>query len=305
MPHNAREMNPGIYLVHKPVGDTSFSVVRTFMEEIRATALKAKLPVCHGGTLDPFAEGLLLLLVGQATRLMEFLHSVPKRYVAEVAWGAETDNGDPLGRVVSCGDASALTPEALDAALPGFLGWREQIPPATSAKKIGGEPAYKKAHRGEHVDMPPSRVYLHEARWLSHDLPRSSRLEIACRGGYYVRALARDLGRQLGCGAHLSGLRRTAIGPWEDPSPGQRVWIHGAQLLSWCTSRLLTDVEADALKQGRAIPQGEVRPPDWRAPEGFPDPGGPVRGLHRDKLVALLREQDGGLHSFANLRGGL
>src|SRR5205085_314882 len=102
------------------------------------------------------------------------------------------------------GDASAMMPQDLDAALAGFLGWRDQVPPATSAKKIGGEPAYKKAHRGEEVVLPPSRVYLHEARWLSHDLPGKSRLLLTCRGGYYVRALARDLGRRLGCGGHLS-----------------------------------------------------------------------------------------------------
>jgi len=298
-------MKPGIHLVHKPVGETSFTLVRAFMEEIAASAPKKKLPVCHGGTLDPFAEGLLLMLVGQTTRLMDLMHPIPKTYEAEVTWGVETDNCDLLGKVVFEGDASTLTPSRLDEALVKFLGWRDQVPPATSNKKIDGEPAYKKAHRGEKVELPPSRVFLHEARWLSHDLPRRSRLFLTCKGGYYVRSLARDLGQALGCGAHLSKLRRTAIGPWQDPGPGKRVRIHGRGLLPWCSSRELTDAEANALKQGQAIALGEVRPPEWPVPEGFPDPKGPIRGLHRDLLVALLEARDGALHSFANLRGGL
>lgn len=297
-------MRPGIHLVHKRVGETSFGVVRAFMQEVEARGIK-KLPLCHGGTLDPFAEGLLVVLAGQATRLMELLHPLPKSYVAEVTWGVETDNGDLLGRVVHEGDATVLTPKALDAALVGFLGWRDQVPPATSAKKIGGEPAYKKAHRGEKVELPPSRVYLHEARWRSHELPRRSVLELTCRGGYYVRALARDMGRLLGCGAHLSALRRTAIGPWEDPGPERRVWVHGEELLTWCPTRELTDEEADHLAHGRPIPASGVGPPPWCLPEGFPDPAAPVRALHQGKLVALLEEREGGLWSFANLRGGL
>ena len=296
-------MEPGIHLVHKRVGETSFGLVRAFMEEVKASG--KKLPLCHGGTLDPFAEGLVLVLVGQATRLMELLHPLPKRYVAEVRWGVETDNGDLLGRVVREGDASALTPGALDAALAGFLGWQDQVPPATSAKKVGGEPAYRKAHRGEKVELPPSRVYLHAARFCAHALPGYSTLELTCRGGYYVRALARDVGRLLGCGAHLGRLHRTGIGPWEDPGPGKQAWVHGEELLAWCPTRRLSDEEADHLAHGRPISASGQSPPPWRPPEGFPDPKGPVRALYRGKLVALLEEREGGLWSFANLRGGL
>jgi tRNA pseudouridine55 synthase len=297
-------MTPGIYLVHKPVGPTSFSVVQSFLEETRARPGK-RVPVCHGGTLDPFAEGLLLMLVGGATRLFELLHAVPKTYEAEVVWGTETDTGDLHGRPVHQGDAGALTPAMLDAALTRFLGWQEQVPPATSAKKVGGEPAYRKAHRGEVVELPPSRVYLHEARWLSHALPRSSRLLLTCRGGYYVRSLARDVGRALGCGAHLAALRRTAIGPWADPGPGQRVGLHGRDLLPWGRARPLTDQEVGELRRERGIPAGPVQPPDWRLPAGFPDPEAPVRGFHQGRLTFLLRERDGALWSEAELRGGL
>jgi tRNA pseudouridine55 synthase len=299
-------MKPGIYLAHKPVGATSFSLVQALMREVETAGLSRKqVPVCHGGTLDPFAEGLLPLLAGPATHLMDWLHAVPKTYEAEVVWGVETDNGDLLGRVVHEGNSSSLTAETLDAALVPFLGWTEQVPPATSAKKVGGEPAYKKAHRGEAVELPPSRVYLHEARWLSHALPRSSRLRITCRGGYYVRALARDLGRSLGCGAHLARLHRTTIGPWEDPGPEGRVWLHGAELLPWCASRSIAGDEVNDLKHGRTIARGELKPPEWRPPEGFPDPEAPVRAFQKGRLVALLREQEGALRVVTPLWPGL
>src|SRR5438874_1771682 len=137
----------GIHLLHKPAGPTSFSMVRPFLEEARGR--RPRLAVCHGGALDPFAEGLLPILVGRATRVFELLHPIPKEYEAEVSWGAETDNGDPLGAVVAQGDASGLDPRALDGALEQFVGWRDQVPPATSNKRVGGERAYARAHRGE------------------------------------------------------------------------------------------------------------------------------------------------------------
>ena len=229
-------MKPGIYLVHKEPGATSFAKVRSFMEEVRAAGIRRdKLPACHGGALDPFAEGLLLILAGEAARLMELLHPVPKTYQAEIAWGAETDNGDLHGRVVARGDPAVLAPALLEEALRGFVGWRDQVPPATSNKRVGGERAYQLAHRGEQVMLSPSRVYLHQASWLEHDLPRFSRLHLLCGGGYYLRALARDLGRATGALGHLTGLRRTAIGPWKDPTG--RVHLQGAQLYPWCASR--------------------------------------------------------------------
>ena len=297
-------MTPGIYLLHKPVGPSSFSLVQACAAEARAAG-PGKFPLCHGGTLDPFAEGLLLVLAGQATRLMDLLHAAPKSYRAEVTWGVETDNGDLLGKPVFSGVASGLLPERLDEALAAFFGWREQVPPAHSNKKVGGEPAYKRVLRGEKVELPPSRVFLYRARWVSHELPRASVLELTCRGGYYVRSLARDLGRTLGCGAHLSALSRSSIGPWSDPGPGRRVLVQGRGLLPWCRVRLLTSEEAEDLRLGRPISSGEVLHPDWPVPAGFPDPQGPIRAVHENRLVALLRESEGGLASFANLRGGL
>ncbi len=296
-------MQPGIWCVHKPIGATSFSLVKRFQEEIAKAGEKH--PVCHGGTLDPFAEGLVVLLVGQATRIMDLLHPLPKVYEAEVVWGAETDNGDPLGKVVERGSVEGLSASAIEAALAGFLGWQDQVPPATSAKKIDGEPAYKKAHRGETVVLPPSKVYLHQARFVSHELPRSSRLVMTCRGGYYVRSLARDLGRALGCRAHLGALRRTAIGPMLDPPADAPQHIGGEELLNWCPSRSLDEASLKAIQQGKDLEAVELAEPTWRPPEGFPLPEMPVRALMNGRLMALLRREGEKLHPFANLRGGM
>ncbi|HWE23468.1 MAG TPA: tRNA pseudouridine(55) synthase [Myxococcales bacterium] len=286
-----KRLEPGIHLLHKPPGPTSFSLVQPFLS---ARSGAKRLPVCHGGALDPFAHGLLLLLAGRATRLFELLHEVPKEYEADIVWGAETDNGDPLGEVVARGDPSALDSRKLDEALGTFVGWHEQVPPATSNKRIGGERAYARAHRGDPVDLAPVRVYLHEARWIGHDLPRSSRLRLVVRGGYYVRALARDLGRLLGCRAHLSALWRGAIGPWRDPGENKREAIRGAALLSWLRRRQIDEKEARLLRRGAAIDVGGVRPPDWQLPPRFPEPAPLVRAILDGQLVALLRERDGG-----------
>jgi tRNA pseudouridine55 synthase len=293
---------PGVHLVHKERGESSFDVVRRFKREAFEEGLK-KYPLGHGGTLDPFAEGLLLVLAGQGTRLMELMHPLPKTYLARVAWGSETDSGDLQGLVVAEGPSPSQ--DALEGALEPFLGWTGQVPPATSAKKIDGEPAYRRAHRGEVFEMKACRVFLHEAAWVGHALPGESLLRITCRGGYYVRSLARDLGRALGCPAHLSGLVREAIGPWTDPGPGARVQATGADLLPWCRRRFLADGEAEDLAHGRPIPIGEVMDPAWALPPGFPDPEAPVAGLHEGRTVALLREREGALRTVANLRGGL
>jgi tRNA pseudouridine55 synthase len=282
-------------LVHKPVGPTSFSIVQGRIDELHAKFPGRRARVCHGGTLDPFASGLLIVLSGQMTKVFEHLHAVPKVYEATVRWGSETDNGDPLGRTTLTGDASGLSVERLDEALRGFLGWHDQIPPATSNKRVGGERAYVLAHRGEAVTLPPVRAYLHDAAWLEHDLPRESRLRLITRGGYYVRALARDLGRLLGCGAHLGALRRVAIGPYQDPGEGNFVRVEPREVLSWADARDLTDAEATALRRGESIDAESISPATWALPPGFPDANAPVRAFHAGRIAGLLRRDAGRL----------
>jgi tRNA pseudouridine55 synthase len=236
---------------------------------------------------------------------MELIHPLPKVYEADIEWGIETDSGDHLGNIVSECGAGSMTEKDLENAVKGFLGWSDQVPPATSAKKICGEAAYKKAHRGEEVILPPSRVYLHDAKWTAHNLPRSSKLRIMCRGGFYVRSLARDLGRSLGCGAHLSGLLRAAIGPWEDPGEKKQGRATGPNALPWCRSRALSEEEADHIAKGRPIQIGEIEAGQYSLPKGFPDPSAPIVAIFQSKLVALLKEHGGKLWPAANIRGGL
>jgi tRNA pseudouridine55 synthase len=298
-------MHAGIHLMHKPVGPTSFSVVRDCIAAASSVPRQGKPKVCHGGTLDPFASGLLLLLVGQATKLFDYLHAIPKVYDSIIRWGLETDNGDLLGQPTFTGDPSGLSPGQLDEALARFLGWQDQVPPSTSAKRIGGERAYEKVHRGEMVVLPPCRVYLHEARWIGHNLPHESRLRVTVRGGYYVRALARDLGQALGCGAHLTALHRSAIGPWNDPGPGKAIELHGREILPWAQARILSDQEVGELRQGRTVPLAPLLEADWPLPPGFPPADAPIRGFHLDKLSFLLQAEAGRLRMLNEFRGGL
>jgi tRNA pseudouridine55 synthase len=302
-------MTPGIHLLHKPPGPTSFSIVSQLMKTHTSPPGRRLPRICHGGTLDPFASGLLLILVEPATRLFDYLHDIPKTYDATVRWGIETDNGDPLGSpvssTVSTADPSNLNADLLDQTLQSFIGWHDQTPHPTSAKRIAGERAYLKAHRGETVVMPPCRVYLHEAQWLSHDLPTASRLRMTVRGGYYVRALARDLGRSVGCGAHLQTLHRQSIGPWQDPGESNITEIHNRDLLPWLPSRALTDMEVGDLRLKKPIPLGELQPPDWPLPAGFPRPQPIVRGFHLDRFSALLKSHETTLTPITEYRGGL
>lgn len=274
-----------LWLVRKPPGVTSASLVDDFR---RAHAGNFTLKVSHGGVLDPFAEGLVLLLVGAANRLFEALHEVPKTYVAEVCWGLETETGDAGGRPTALRSSGEeqLTPALLDTALLPFRGWSAQTPPATSNKRVDGERAYLKAHRGEAVVLPAQQVYLHSARWLSHELPERSTLEVVVRGGFYVRSLAIDLGRALKVGAHLASLRRSAIGPYDDVL--EAVQLTGRDVLPWLPFVELSDAQWGELKR-EVTPQVPSAPGSWPLPEGFPVPQAGVRALHQGRLVALIR----------------
>ena len=287
-------MRPGFRIVHKPVGATSFSLVRAAMDEAASLGLSKQLKVVHGGALDPFAEGLVLLALGEATKLVDLVHEAPKRYRATIAWGIETDTGDPLGKPIAHGDASALTQAKLDSTLAKFLGWHEQVPPATSNKRVDGERAYEKAHRGEAVELPASRVYLHAAHFIN-----ANTLELTCRGGFYVRSLVRDLGRALCVPAHLPALERTAIGPWTKPGE-----VVGEALVPWLPARVLDDDEAIAVEQGRPISLGTLAPPSWTL-ASYPMPESPIRGLYRGKLMAMLEKRGERLERTCELRGGV
>ncbi len=201
-------MTSGILNVNKPAGPSSFAVVRTLRR------LPGVLKAGHGGTLDPAAEGVLPILINGATRLADFVHEWPKTYLATVTFGFTSDTGDREGAVNPSGDAKAVSLERIEAELPAFTGRIEQVPPLYSALKQGGEALYKKARRGEAVEPRAREVEIFSIRLLDYD-PSAAvvLLEVRSGRGMYVRSLAHDLGVALGCGAYLSGLTRSAIGP--------------------------------------------------------------------------------------------
>ena len=168
--------------------------------------------VGHAGTLDPFATGLLLLLVGRATRLVEYASALPKTYLAHVRLGAISTTDDREGAVSEVPGPVPGEPE-VRRALEGFLGEQDQVPPAFSAKRVSGERAYRLARRDVAVPLAPVCVRVDEIRLLAYD-PPGLVLRVRTGPGLYVRALARDLGRALGSAAYLTELRREAVGPF-------------------------------------------------------------------------------------------
>lgn len=198
----------GLLLVDKPAGCSSHDVVL-----IARRALGEK-RIGHAGTLDPFATGLLVLLVGRATRLLAHIPGEPKIYDATFTFGAETDTEDPLGAVTRT--AAEPTRRALNDAIASLTGDIDQVPSAYSAKRVGGRRAYAVARGGGDVALQAARVRVHA--WDvtsvagSDERITSCAVRITCSGGTYVRALARDVGRHAGSAAHVSALRRVAIG---------------------------------------------------------------------------------------------
>lgn len=195
----------GLLLVDKPVGVTSHDVV------LAARRAFGESRIGHAGTLDPFATGLLVLLLGRATRLLPHLDGVPKDYAAVIALGSETDTDDLHGAVVR--EAIAPADDAIAGAIATLTGSLQQVPPAYSAKRVAGRRAYEAARAGEDMVLAPVTVQVFEWR----DVRRNGdhlHATIACGGGTYIRALARDLGRLTGSAAHLHALRRERSGPF-------------------------------------------------------------------------------------------
>jgi len=196
----------GILPVDKPEGPTSHDVVAAARRALRIRRIG------HTGTLDPFASGLLLLCLGPATRLAEYLTPLPKTYRATMRLGEATDTDDRTGEVIHRSDGwRALDADRIRAALDAQTGVLQQVPPRFSAKKVGGERAYAAARRGEDVERRPSTVTVHRMEVLRIDASEVE-FEVECSSGTYIRAIARDAGEALGVGAHLLTLRRTGNG---------------------------------------------------------------------------------------------
>lgn len=198
----------GFVLIDKPRGPTSHDIVDTVR---RAFGTKR---VGHAGTLDPPATGLLVVAVGPATRLLRYVQGLPKTYDVTAVLGTTTTTLDADGEVVERRPITGVTPQRIREAAKSFLGEIVQRPPAVSAVKVGGERAYKKAARGESVEIAPRTVTVY-----FFDVPRTSpdtfEARIVCSAGTYIRSIVADLGELLGCGAHVRHLRRMAIGELE------------------------------------------------------------------------------------------
>ncbi|WCR10748.1 tRNA pseudouridine(55) synthase TruB [Paracoccus stylophorae] len=241
----------GWLIVDKPAGVTSTAVVN----KVR-WALDAK-KAGHAGTLDPDATGVLAVALGEATKTAAILTDALKCYDFTVNWGAETTTDDASGQVLRQSDARPDRAD-IDAALPDFTGEIMQVPPAFSAVKVDGERAYDLAREGADLDLAARPLWVESLTLLQAERD-TARLEMVCGKGGYVRAIARDLGRKLGCLGHVAALRRVWSGPFEveDGVTFDRV-DRDAQ--DWLESRLLPLESAlDDLPMLRATPEGAVR----------------------------------------------
>ncbi len=285
----------GLLPVDKPIGPTSHDVVAAARRALHTRRIG------HTGTLDPFATGLLLLLVGRATRLAEYFDDLPKHYSARLRLGVGTDTDDLTGTVTAESDSwQRLDLQQIEAALVSQVGLRLQRPPDFSAKKRAGRRAYEAARSGTPLELAPVPVRIDAVRLTAYEPPDVS-FEITCGPGTYIRAVARDAGDVLGVPAHLVSLRRTRIGRFtvedavpldELPGPGSAIRPPLEALAHLPTAEVDAAAAAD-LRLGRPI----------RSPEGLPE-GGPVAVAAEGRLLAIAERREGWLRPRKVLADG-
>jgi tRNA pseudouridine55 synthase len=254
-------MNPnGLLVLDKPSGLTSRDAV-----DRAARWFPRKTKIGHAGTLDPLATGVLVLAVGQATRLIEYVQAMPKVYRTRIRLGATSDTDDADGTITENANAHPVNEEAVRAALASFIGEVEQVPPTYSAARVEGRRAYALARRGTEVELAPrkvrvDRIDVREYRWPELEL------DVFCGKGTYIRSIARDLGRALGVGGYVTELRRLRIGPFtvEDAIPldakAPKLLPMAAAVSGLPVVRVTAD-EVRRLRNGQTIPaagDGEV-----------------------------------------------
>lgn len=282
--HTLKNVVSGVLVVDKPVGLTSHDVVQIIR---RGTGIRR---AGHTGTLDPRASGVLVILVGPAVRLSEFVSASDKRYQATIRLGSSTDTYDAEGEITDVFSVDDLTEEHFNEILQQFVGEIEQVPPPYSAVKVKGRKAYEMARKGEEVNLEPRMINVYNLDVLEWAPPEVV-VDVYCSSGTYVRSLANDLGNALGVGAHLIGLRRTKSGRFtlRDAVPMRRLresfdsgdWyrylIPAAEALGdWPMLELDAD-EVELVRHGHRIPAD-------------PDQTGWARGVSQQgDLVALLQ----------------
>ncbi|MBI1756172.1 MAG: tRNA pseudouridine(55) synthase TruB [Fimbriimonas ginsengisoli] len=272
----------GILLIAKPGGVSSHDVV----DEVRRRLSTRR--VGHAGTLDPQATGLLVVAVGPATRFLQYLPLEPKEYVGTIRFGVETETFDGEGAVVAQHPAPDDLPGAVERALPAFRGLIKQVPPMFSAVKVEGKPLYKYAREGKELERAERTVHIGLLEIVSVD-PPDVEVRVECSGGTYVRTLAHDLGRAVGCGAHLARLSRVRVGRFtlgdacSVEALSKEHVIRLASALEPMPLAQLTESQVTDVREGRAV----------ASPEAF-----------EDDHVALLGP-DGEAFGVARVQGNL
>jgi len=274
----------GVLVVDKPVGMTSHDVVQVIRN---GTGLRR---AGHTGTLDPRASGVLVVLVGPAVRLSEFVSASDKRYQAIIRLGSATDTFDADGKITQPEQQVNVTEDQFEKVLATFVGEIEQVPPPYSAVKVQGRKAYEMARQGEEVELAPRKITVHHLEVLEWAPPEVV-IDVHCSSGTYVRSLANDLGNTLGCGAYLVGLRRTKSGRFSlrDATPLRKLqeafnagnWyqylIPAAEALAEWPSVELSPDDVENVRHGHRVKADPAAKP------------GSVRGVStQGELVALM-----------------
>jgi tRNA pseudouridine55 synthase len=275
------DVDGGLLLVDKPAGITSHDAVARVRKALSVRK------VGHAGTLDPMATGLLVIGVGRGTRLLRFLGDFPKLYEGTGILGVETTTLDADGDVVR-ESSLRVSERELRAAVAGFVGEIEQIPPAFSAVKVGGERLYRAAREGRAVEAPPRRVTVYAFTVRRFDWPRFE-FRVRCGGGTYVRSLVADVGTALGCGAHLAALRRTAIGPF-DVSDARPPDEPGSPLPLETAVRHLAAITLHPDEARAAVHGSCLGPAGIPGPYRALDPDGHLIGIYRDDGAKAVPE---------------
>jgi tRNA pseudouridine55 synthase len=251
----------GLLNLCKPTGVTSRDVVN------RVQRLVKPHKVGHAGTLDPLASGVLVVCLGPATRLIEYVQRMPKRYLATFLLGRQSDTEDMEGMVVEIPHPPIPTEPEVRAALPSFLGCIQQLPPAYSALKVEGKRAYDLARQGETPDLKPRPIEVHSIDLIEYAYPQLT-LDIRCGSGTYVRSLGRDIARALGTEAVMSALTRTEIGPFQvsqalsgddiTPQSIDRAFIPPQMALGTMPTFKVSEQDEAFLRNGRQIERRDI-----------------------------------------------
>lgn len=243
----------GILLIDKPTGVTSHDVVNVVR---RRLAIRR---AGHAGTLDPLATGLLVMAVGPATRFLQYLALEPKRYLATFQFGVSTDSQDSQGEVIAVREPPADLEARIRALLPAFSGELKQLPPMYSALKRAGRPLYSYARAGEIVDREERTVFIDRFELIETHPPFAA-FDIVCSGGTYVRTLGHNLGESLGCGAHITALKRVQVGRFDLTSAitldevEENCLMTVAEALHPMPSHKVGQADERSLREGRAVP---------------------------------------------------